>query len=67
MRLYLSKDEGILLKSIISQEIQCLTEMPFDINVHAGIDERIYMLDTIYDRIEECLCLQKTGYNRKEK
>lgn len=67
MRLYLSKDEGILLQSIISHELQSLIEHPFVMSSIFSVDKRIDMLYSMCYRIENCLKLQKSGYNRKEK
>lgn len=57
MRLYLSKKEAEIIKGLLIDEI--LTTFNFAVNTN--IHERLL------SRIDDCLYMQKSGYNRKEK
>lgn len=67
MRMYISKQEGLLIQGILLDELQKESDLvSHDMN-RPLISSRIYYLETLIGRIEGCLQKQKTGYNRKEK
>ena len=65
MRIYISKQEGILIQQILSHEL--MTILTLNQIVDTKNSKRCDSLDTIIERIEMCLQKQKSGYNRKEK
>lgn len=68
MRLYISKKEALLIQFMIMDEIQRLSELAVhDVAQLTFIWDKIRVLDRLNCRIEDCLMLQKSGYNRKEK
>lgn len=67
MRMYISKQEGLLIQGILMDELQkSLDLVSHDMN-RPPVSSRIYYLEGLIGRIEGCLQKQKTGYNRKEK
>lgn len=68
MRLYISKKEAYSIQFALMNEIQKLSKLlSYDATGITFIYEKIRILDSINCRIENCLMLQKSGYNRKEK
>lgn len=67
MRLYLSKEEAYAIQYCLFNEIHTLSELPIYELTKSPIDEKMSVLNRIIGRIEMCLNLQKSGYNRKEK
>lgn len=68
MRLYISKKEALSIQFMIMDEIQRLSELAVhDVVQLTFIWDKIRVLDRLNCRIEDCLMLQKSGYNRKEK
>lgn len=68
MRLYLSKKEALSIQFMLTDEIQRLSELQVhDVQQINFIHNKILALDRLYCKIEDCLILQKSGYNRKEK
>lgn len=66
MRVYLSKLEAYSIQYLLMNEIQRLSDLPINSIKNSRMYEKIRMLDRINCRIEDCLMLQKSGYNRKE-
>lgn len=67
MRLYISKQEGLLIQGILLEELQKALDLSLKDMFKLGVSGRIYTLETLIGRIEGCLLKQKTGYNRKER
>lgn len=68
MRLYISKKEALSIQFILMDKIQRLSELSvYDLSQLTFISDKIRELDRLNCRIENCLTLQKSGYNRKEK
>lgn len=67
MRLYISKEEGLLLQQLLSEELVTASKLHnFLWTDRAAIYRKNKACD-LYYKIESCLQKQKTGYNRKEK
>ena len=67
MRLYLSKEEGIMLQQLLSGEIMKIPTLPIHLITDKAVLNRIHRVNVIHARIEDCLTKQKSGYNRKDK
>lgn len=67
MRMYISKQEGQFIQGILLTELQKALDLTLKDILKPGVSGRIYALETLIGRIEDCLLKQKTGYNRKER
>lgn len=67
MRLYLSKEDGIMLQQLLSEELMKISKMPALLITDSAVISHVNRANIILDRIEDCLQKQKSGYNRKEK
>lgn len=67
MRLYLSKEEAYTIQYTLMTEIQKLSELSICEVTKSPVYEKLHILNRINYRIEKCLMLQKSGYNKKEK
>lgn len=67
MRLYLSKEEGILLQYLLLDEIMNILNLSGHLEVDTVTKDRERKANDLFARIDECLWKQKSGYNRKDK
>lgn len=67
MRLYLSKEEAIMLQNLLTQRLMEIMEFPSYMRGEQILKRYMDRANIIANRIEDCLQKQKSGYNRKEK